>query len=764
MHREVQVLPFSTDPIGPTGTTGGSRESRRFRAKKEPDTVGCLAICCICICLSLVGAAWPADAATFVVMDIDPEGPFGVFEAVTGANFEPGPDEIVFNIGSQTIQMTSPLMLTDATTVRAIGGMPVLDGSGAPSTTRGFVLAGDNSSIKGIAIRNYPNVGIEIRGSFDFVSGCIISGSQFGVSVTLGATDNLIGGNPEDRNFIYDNTFGVSSDLGAIGTRVLNNVIGISEASVVSPNLVGVDLDGERPEVLKNVISGNTVSGVSIGADFAKVADNIIGLSEDMTTAVPNGMGLIITGDDATVAGEFVDVTLGNVIAGNTGTGIVLGGARADVRGNRIGVNRSVTAAFPNGGDGIAISGASNTIASSDLDGPNRIAGNSGNGIALTSFLATGNKITGNLIGGTFPNGLSGIRATGSGNLIGATTGVAADGNTITANTLNGIEIVGPEAFGNQIDGNQIENNGGSGIRIVDASDNLVGLTVPNEVRGHALNGVDVNSQTEIADRNTIRLNRITDNDGFGIALFGPAQSGIEPPATDFATGGGITGTALPQATVDLYADPFDEAEFFIGTVTADGAGNYTSPGSVALWAGSALNATQTDVNGNTSEFSVPLPIRPGGVSVPPPIVGQTLCMTTLDENQVVPPSGSDASGTATFVVEVVGESVLLNVIHSVQNPTAAEIHLGAPGENGPLVQDLGAPESPVIAALAGVDFRTFTDGNHYVVISNTDNPSGDIRGPVLCPEPEQFVEDLAALLTLAAVAFRLRTGSRATR
>jgi hypothetical protein len=225
----------------------------------------------------------------------------------------------------------------------------------------------------------------------------------------------------------------------------------------------------------------------------------------------------------------------------------------------------------------------------------------------------------------------------------------------------------------------------------------------------------------------------------------------------------GVTGTALPDATVDLYSDPDDEGAFYIGSATADGTGSYSSAGSLALWAGSFVNATQTDVDGNTSEFSVPLPIPTGRVSVLP-MVGDTLCLNHLDADQVVPPGASDAIGTATFAVETVGEAVLLRIDHTVQSPTAAEIRLGAPGENGPVVLDLGAPESPVIAVLQGIDFRTFTGGDHYLLISSSDAPAGEIRGPVLCPEPAPAVQALAALLGLLGLRVRCSSSSRTPR
>ena len=402
---------------------------------------------------------------------------------------------------------------------------------------------------------------------------------------------------------------------------------------------------------------------------------------------------------------------------------------------------------FPNGGHGIQVSGGSGYRIGTEFG--NVISGNTGDGIRLQGSFTTGVSMRSNTIGGSFGNGGSGIRIEGPSNRVGADD-FDTSGNTISNNTLNGIEIVGPDATGNLVDANVIVDNGLSGIRIVDASDNLIGVDHPNEIRGHSLNGIDVDEQGDITDRNTIAVNEITANTGFGIALFGDAQDGIDPPTTQLGNPG-VFGTARPNATIELYADLDDEGEFSLGSVIANGSGNYLSLGSLALWAGLSLNATQTDISGNTSEFSVPLGIPTGGVSVPPS-AGQSLCLNRLDGDQVVPPSGSDADGTARLSVDVVGTSVVLRVDHDVASPTTAEIRMGTPAENGPLVMDLGDPTSPILIPLGGTEFRAFTAGDHYLLISSAGQPTGDIRGPILCPEPGATILSFAAGLVLLGV------------
>ncbi len=97
----------------------------------------------------------------------------------------------------------------------------------------------------------------------------------------------------------------------------------------------------------------------------------------------------------------------------------------------------------------------------------------------------------------------------------------------------------------------------------------------------------------------------------------------------------------------------------------------------------------------------------------------------------VVPPTSSTATATANFVI--VGDILFWLVIHDVANPTAAHIHAGAPGENGPVIVDLGDATNPISGSmpLSQAIKDTLTMGDAYLQIHSTDYPSGEIRGPV---------------------------------
>ena len=71
-----------------------------------------------------------------------------------------------------------------------------------------------------------------------------------------------------------------------------------------------------------------------------------------------------------------------------------------------------------------------------------------------------------------------------------------------------------------------------------------------------------------------------------------------------------VSGDARPNATVDVYVDPADEGVQFVNSTTATDGGSWTlvMPAATANAIRSGAikaHATQTDVSGNTSQFSV---------------------------------------------------------------------------------------------------------------------------------------------------------------
>jgi hypothetical protein len=136
----------------------------------------------------------------------------------------------------------------------------------------------------------------------------------------------------------------------------------------------------------------------------------------------------------------------------------------------------------------------------------------------------------------------------------------------------------------------------------------------------------------------------------------------------------------------------------------------------------------------------------------------QTL-MATLSGAQVVPPVLTNASGTGALVINPgqTAVSVMLNhgLAANFNGPiTAAHIHAGAAGDNGPIIFNFVLPPvipaNPVINVVltaaslnpAQTTITTFAaaveallNGNTYFQVHTTANPGGEIRGQIL-PAP----------------------------
>ncbi len=112
----------------------------------------------------------------------------------------------------------------------------------------------------------------------------------------------------------------------------------------------------------------------------------------------------------------------------------------------------------------------------------------------------------------------------------------------------------------------------------------------------------------------------------------------------------------------------------------------------------------------------------------------QTTFEFGLDGSQENPPVVSAAAGTAVGVLNAGETAFDLTITHDVANPTMAHIHIGDPGVNGPVVFDLGSPVSPIVVTwnLSASDVNDLLDGELYVNIHSTDEPSGEIRGQIV--------------------------------
>ncbi len=245
------------------------------------------------------------------------------------------------------------------------------------------------------------------------IAGSESTGNTIGSSIA--ARRNIISGNTGNGILLASNdndVFGNYIGLNISGTLALPNgsdgiyIYAADEQPPTVGNEIGGTLAGQG-----NVISGNTSAGIHLfNANENYIKNNIIGLNASATAAIPNERGILIARGSANEIGTY-DTGSGNIISGNQSDGILLINATVigtTIRRNLIGTNFSGSS-LPNGGEGVAIEYATETIIGGGTDFGNIIANNGSDGVEI--FWANQNTVTYNRI---YNNGALGIDLLGS--------------------------------------------------------------------------------------------------------------------------------------------------------------------------------------------------------------------------------------------------------------------------------------------------------------------------------------------------------------
>ena len=438
-----------------------------------------------------------------------------------------------------------------------------------------------------------------------------------------------ISGNQTMSNTVLGNYIGVSSDGVSSGSNLW---YGVTITDGAKNNLVGGNASGEG-----NVISDNDDGGVQISGNqtaYNQVSGNIIGLLPDGASDFGNNGHGVFIGQGANhnfVGGERSGVCEAecNVISGNQGDGVRIDGNGTisnTVSGNLIGTDILGSSSINNLQHGVNIrNGAQFNLIGGNLPNlRNIISGNTGYtryGISIQDSGSINgtkhNRVLGNYIGldvtglSALPNfnGI-GIEGGASENIIGGT-GVG-EGNVISANGT-GIEIFGSSTSDNQVVGNLIGTaadgltemgNTMAGIYVhAGAQDNTIGPD--NLIAYHPAYAVWI--EDEATQRIFITRNSIYANFHSGISLELGVNGNIQHPEIDSVTGGSyiVEGTACPGCLVELFSSPGDygEGKHFQGDDMADTSGNFSISISHLLYP--YLTATATDILSGTSMFSI---------------------------------------------------------------------------------------------------------------------------------------------------------------
>src|SRR5262249_14976730 len=150
---------------------------------------------------------------------------------------------------------------------------------------------------------------------------------------------------------------------------------GVDIAGSASGNTIGGTATGAG-----NVISNNGSSGIELDSSNNLVQGNFIGTNAAGSAAVANGSyGIWVNGGTGNTIGGTTSAAR-NLISGNSGNGIEIDSGSTLVEGNYIGTNAAGTTALHNGGIGINVTAASNTIGGTTAGSRNVVSGNGAQG------------------------------------------------------------------------------------------------------------------------------------------------------------------------------------------------------------------------------------------------------------------------------------------------------------------------------------------------------------------------------------------------
>ncbi len=376
----------------------------------------------------------------------------------------------------------------------------------------GGVALGD---IDDVVLGNY--IGTDTTGSTALPNGAglFMFGSESGLILggTTAGAGNVISGNSSYNalltrggNLVQGNIFG----LDATGMNVVANGgpgLRLFDSGGGQP---GGDTVGGTTASARNLVSGNTGSGIEVNGSNAVILGNYVGLNLAGQAAGNTGAGIAILGGTSNTIGGTASGSA-NVISANDGDGVALSAAADNnvISGDLIGTDPSGTSALGNSGSGVTIADSSfNIVGGLTAAERNIISGNGdggsthGNGVQITGSNAVGNAVLGDYIGTDSTGGVALGNSLAGVVLASGATNSTIGFNVISGNAADGVVVQDSTSTTNFILGNEIGTNstgtaslgnGGSGILLDGAAQVTVGGTVSgsaNVISGNSANGI----------------------------------------------------------------------------------------------------------------------------------------------------------------------------------------------------------------------------------------------------------------------------------
>lgn len=226
-------------------------------------------------------------------------------------------------------------------------------------------------------------------------------------------------------------------------------------------------------------------------------------------------------------------------------------------------------------------------------------------------------------------------------------------------------------------------------------------------------------------------------------AQLSPAQE--VPPAPSSASGSGVLSldphTRRFMARITVSGMAATAAHIHEGAPGVNGPIIFhlaeTPPGS-GLWV-SAADATLSDAQLATLRagglyFNAHSTAFPGGEIRGQ--IGRHVAFARLTGAEEAPPTGSAATGSGILVIEPGTRAAAGSITLSGMTASAAHIHLGAPGINGPIIVPLTNAGGdvwsvPANTRLTAEQLLAFKQGNLYYNAHSTAFPGGEVRGQI---------------------------------
>lgn len=580
-------------------------------------------------------------------------------------NFSIGSGLQTISLASPLPEITDPVTI-DGTSQPGFAGNPVIevrvDGI---ILGDGLTITGGNSTIRGLILNRFRGNAIKIESA----GGNVVEGNYIGTNaggnaaepnsssgVFILSSNNRVGGLTAAARNVISGNGGSGIIISAANNLVQGNYIGLDVTGTTAlrnlTNGIAIGLGangnviGGTTAASRNVISGNGTDILINSSNSTVIQGNYIGTNASGSAALIENFDIIrISDSNNTLIGgptAIPGTAPGNVIVSM----FIVGGTQTLVQGNLVGLDATGSTQLTKFGTGIRMWGET-VVGGSTAGSRNVISGfntgvfvaNSGGGSILGNYIGTditGTKVIANGEGINLGGNTPGVRVGGTA----ATEANVISGNGTGITISTNSTIIKGNFIGTREDGTTPMPNS-TGIVIGDhASSGVIGGTEPgaaNVIAFNQNNGIEIlgSSTLPFATKNSIRGNKIHSNASLGIDLnrdqttfndagdsdTGPNDRQNFPEVLSVTTGNttSISGTLNSAAgsafTLDFYVSGacddsgFGEGESYLGSAQTNtdgnGTANFNVQFPVAVSNGSAVTATATDANGNTSEFSL---------------------------------------------------------------------------------------------------------------------------------------------------------------